>query len=168
MKRKRWLLLVVVAFLLLVIFLRELGVLDWNLYKSEVATDRVATSVLNTPVGAGPAVSYDLSISYESEQISTTSHRVGGTPTLEIDVDLVPTVSGNYWVPFYKSFSVEYSTSFESSAEDTQYSLHGDITGSVDLTIIGLCTRRKALELAREEIVGGTQDYFEDQLGSDG
>jgi len=165
MERKRVLLLVVVASLLLVA-LRELGVLNLNYYKSEVATDRVGISGLITPPGAGSSLSYDLIIFYDGEYVSSSSHQIGGAPRLEIEVDVIPEVSGNYWAPLYKSFTIEFSTFYESATLDSQYVLSGDVTGTTQVTVIGLCTRHKALELARDEVVEVIRAYFEGQLGS--
>ena len=162
--KKRVLILVVVAALLLIVFLRELGIINLNFYQSEVATDRVATAALTMPRGDDAPVSYDLDITYDGESISSIGSHIVGRPALDIRADLVHSVSGNYWAPLYKSFTVEFSTSFESSTPDGKYAFDGDITGSTRLTIIGLCTRRKALELARLEIVETSEGFFREQL----
>jgi len=157
----------VAASLLLLVVLRELGVLNLNLYKSEVVTDRTGVSDLSIPAGAGSSLSYDLIIFYDGEYVSSSSRRVGAAPTLEIEVDVLPKVSGNYWAPLYKSFSVEFSTAFESATLDSQYVFRGGVTGTTRVTVIGLCTRHKAFELVRGEIVEVMQAYFENQLGSE-
>ncbi len=81
---------------------------------------------------------------------------------------MIPEVSGNYWAPLYKSFTIEFSTFYESATLDSQYVLSGDVTGTTQVRVIGLCTRHKALELARDEVVEVIRAYFEGQLVSGG
>jgi hypothetical protein len=40
----------------------------------------------------------------------------------------------------------------------------GDLTGTTQVKVIGLCSQRKALELVQDEIVKTVQTYFEKQL----
>lgn len=174
MTRKRVLLLLLVAaFLLLILFLvpflPELGFLDdSNLYQSEVSTRRTGQLAFHHPTGTDRSVSYYLKIFYDSKPSprATHQHTIQGreTPALEIDVDVIPSVSGNTWTPLYKSFTVEFSTSFESSTPDSQYRVEGDIDGSTQMTITGFCSQRKALELARDEIVENVKRYLVDVL----
>jgi hypothetical protein len=89
-------------------------------------------------------------------------------PVLDIDVDVLPTISGSYKTPLYKSFTIEFSAPFESSTPDGMYSLQGDVAGLTRMKITGLCTSRKALELARDEIMKNIQDYLVEQLESQG
>jgi hypothetical protein len=165
--KARWLLLILAATILLlalVLVLRESGALEWNLYRSQASTDRVAMFGVATPGEGNEGVSYDLRIYYDGELVETHSYRYGDKPVLAVDLELAPTLSGNDWTPLYKSFSVEFSTSFASSAQGGQYSVEGEINGTTEMTITGLCTRRKARELAREEVVKSVREGLVEQL----
>jgi hypothetical protein len=166
---KRWIvvLLVAVGLLLILLFvLRELGTVSFDLYTSEAATERTGTFMGSFPTGDDPSLSYDLTLSYDGEPLSYSSVHVMDKPVLDINVDVIPTVLGSPGMPLYKSFSVEFSAPWESSTPDGMYSLSGNVTGSTQMKIIGLCTRRKALELAQDEIMNNVDTYLTEQLAS--
>jgi hypothetical protein len=85
-------------------------------------------------------------------------------PTLPLEVNVIPEVTGNAWVPFYKTFEVACASSFEAASPDGQYVFEGDLTGTTQVKVIGLCSQRKALELVQDDIVKTVQTYFEKQL----
>jgi hypothetical protein len=160
--KKGPLVLVLVVLILLVAFLvLAFGVIDLNLYRSEVALDRVGTSGLSRPGGDETPLGYNLDIYYEGELVASSSQHVVGGEVFDIRIDLDPTISGNDWMPISKSFTVEFSTSFQSSIPDSLYEVDGEIDGTADVTVVGFCSRRKAHELARDEIVESVEDHIQ-------
>lgn len=168
---KKWIaILLILALLALVLFfvLRAVGIISFDLYQSEASTERSATFISSVPTGPGPAFSYDMTLSYDGEPISFAQGLAADKPVLDIDVNVLPTFSGSYKTPLYKSFTVEFSAPFESSTPDGMYSVQGDVSGVTQMKIIGLCTSRKAQELARDEIVSNVEEYLKEQLASQG
>ena len=85
--------------LLLILILRENGILGWNLHQSEVATSLGGGFGYSHPTGASPSFSHKLDIFYDGEHSSTSSVQIAGRPTIEIDVDVSPSISGNCRTP---------------------------------------------------------------------
>ena len=178
-QRRRGLLIVflisVLIFLLLV--LRELKVLNLDWYRSQVdSTSNSQITMQWTYLNAAePEISYGINVFHEGESIFS-SQRIVGEPVLEVEVDLTPTISGLYWTPVYKSFTVDFTASFVSATPGLEYELigqsvggvpiyrtdttitdesppqtvllAGNIDGEIQVAIIGFCTRDRALEIA--------------------
>ena len=168
------LLLAVVAILLLAVLLfvvlGETGAVDSHLYHAESSTQRNGQAGFQYPTEAGRDVSYSLQIYYDSRLTPRATHQrqvwtaSGQAPKLDIDVDVIPTVLGNPRLPLYKSFTVEFVASFDSATADGAYRLDGEVKGSTEMKVVGLCSAQKALDLARDEIVANVQEFLQEQL----
>lgn len=175
MTRMRVFLIMVAVFLLvglLLLVLGESGAVDLHLYRAESSTQRSGQAGFQYPGKTKPAVSYDLRVFYDSGSSPRATHRhqvvtqSGPVAELEIDVPIIPSVSGNYRLPLYKSFAVEFVAPFDSATADADgaYRLDGEVRGSTEMTVVGLCSSQKALELARDEIVASVKEFLQDQL----
>jgi hypothetical protein len=165
MNIKKTALWVMAAMFLLLVLLLGLSQLDLGFCKSEIATNRTGISTLESLPGESKSpMSYDLTILYDGQLVSASSHQIVGMPTLPIEVNVIPVITGNTWVPFNKTFEVAFSSSFEASSPDGQFVFEGDLNGTAQAKVTGLCSQRKALELAQDDIVKTVQTYFEKQL----
>ena len=161
-KKTLFLILAALVLLLVVIFwLRAADVLNLNFYRSEVATNHILTSGLTRPQGDTSAPGYTLHISCDGEPVATASRpAAAGAPTFDIPLALTTVISGNDWLPLNKVFSVDFSAPFTATVPGTIYVLQGEIKGTTQIKVIGLCTRRQAQRIACDEIISEVQKAF--------
>jgi hypothetical protein len=164
MMRKRRALIVIGCLLLCFVVLREIGVVDTNLYKSTLSASQTAV-IAQTSRGEEKHFSYHLAIKHENEMVDNHSHSYNNLPPIEIEATLEePVYSGNCTLPFMKNFRMTYLCTFTTVKSPTERLVHGKINGEVTARIHGLCSRRKARELAFEEAKRQVVSYLQQQL----
>lgn len=165
-KKTLFLILAALVLLLIIVFwLREADVLNLNFYKSEAATNRILTSGLTRPQGDKSSPGYTLHIFYDGEPVATSARSAtAGAPTFDIPLAVTTVISGNDWMPLNKAFSVDFSAPFTSTVPGTIYALEGNLKGTTQIKVIGLCTRRQAQRLARDEIIKEVQAAFANSI----
>jgi hypothetical protein len=171
------------AAVLLIVLFFILYVLPINCYYFLYEQNILDGMSFARPAEADPGIAYTIDILYNGETAASSSYYIQDRSVLDIDVDLASSVSGYHWTPFYKSFSVDFSTYIESATPGYKYILenegttltiiettpqdcliYGDMVGTIHITVVGLCTPQKALELAKEQIVKDVQAYLVNYL----
>lgn len=163
MKRKKlFLALIVICGLLLGLgVLREVGVVDAAWYKSKMSTSQFTSKAQSGP----KELSYRLTIKHRDETLQNLSHSSNGRPPIDIEATLdEPVYSGNAGMPLVKNFKMKYQCTFKTPNPVDQQDVSGKIEGEVTAAIHGLCSRRKARELAFAEAKKQIMEYFQKQL----
>lgn len=159
---------VVVTAGLLLIVLPELGVIEWNLYRIESSTvyDGYSASARTVEAGWNPTTS--ILVRYGGEGSPSYSMESSGmadsSGNLHVKVDLSPTIGGSYRTPLFKSFTLEYPVKTSAATADGRFEFSVDATGRTKIKIVGLCSSRRALQMARDEVVRRTAEYLQEQL----
>ncbi len=150
-------LLIVGLSLALVVFVlagREVGLLGLNFHKTD--TDASLTFSRHTERNGAPdgPISFRARI-LRGERLWLEHTRVIlRAPRIEIEGQLDDvTFIGNDWLPFMKSFTLEYSGGLATvaSGEESPIQFTGTIEGSLTVRIRGFCSRREARRLALED-----------------
>lgn len=79
--------------------------------------------------------------------------------------------TGNYFIPFFKKFTTAYKCTFKTPnmssdnvfTEENQIS--GEVEGTVVSEIMGICSIKKAKELAIEKAFNSMKDYVIESIG---
>lgn len=153
MKRKNVALKILVG-LVLCLILREFGLIDASFYRSNLSSTRSQTTQSNrgqSNVG-GKHFSFNLTIKHHNQKLDSLSHSYNSLPPLEIEATLEePVYSGTTALPLVKNFTMTYQCKFTTLTSPNEQSVSGTIEGKVTAKIQGLCSRKKARELAFEE-----------------
>jgi hypothetical protein len=78
--------------------------------------------------------------------------------------------TGNYFMPFYKKFTTTYKCIFKTSDMSTdnvftgENQISGEVEGTVVLKIRGICSIKKAKDLAKEKAFNSMKDYVIDSI----
>ena len=164
MTRKKIALIVIGCVVLCLVVLRESGVVDANLYKSTLSTTQTAV-IAQTNRGEEKHFSYHLALRHKNATLDEHLHSYNNLPPIEIEATLEePFYSGNCSLPFTKNFRMTYLCKFTTVKSPTDRTVHGKIDGEVTAKIHGLCSRRKARELAFEEAKKQVVSYLQQQL----
>ena len=164
MMRKKTALIVAGCLLLCLVVLREIGVIDANLYRSTLSATQTAV-IGQTSRGEEKHFSYHLTIKQKNKTLDSHSHSYNNLPPIEIEATLEePVYSGNCTLPFMKNFRMKYVCEFTTATSPTERTVHGKIDGEVTAKIQGLCSRRKARALAFEEAKKQVASYLQQQL----
>jgi hypothetical protein len=163
MKRKKIVILVIGCVLLGLVGLRETGVVDANLYKSKLSTLQSATEG-ETYLGEEKHFSYHLIIKRKNQTLHSQIYSYNNQLPIEIEATLEePVYSGNCGLPLSKDFKMAYQCEFTTMEPLSEHTIKGKIQGEVTAVIYGLCSRRKAKELAFEEAKKQIISYFQNQ-----
>jgi len=164
MKRKKLALLVIGCVVLCLAVLREIGVVDVNLYRSALSTSQ-SSSKSQVRSGQEESFSFHLTLKHKNETLLNHSHSYNGLPPIEIEATLAdPVYSGNCVLPLAKNFKLAYQCEFTTTKSPSGHEVNGKIEGQVTATIHGLCSRKKAKELAFDEAKKQIASYFQKQL----
>jgi hypothetical protein len=164
MTKKRIALIVAGCLFLCLVVLREIGVIDVNLYRSALAATQTAT-MGQTTRGEEKHFSYHLAVKSQNETLGSYFHSYNNLPPIEVEATLEePVYSGNYFLPFAKTFRMTYSCTFSTTTSPSEHAVNGKIQGEVTAKIRGLCSCRKARELAFEEAKKQVLSYLQNQL----
>ena len=164
MKRKKLTLLVIGCVLLCLVVLREIGVVDVNLYKSILSTSQSSTKSQTNP-GENKHFSYHLIVKHKLETLFRHTYMYDNLPPIEIEATQeAPVYSGNYVLPFVKNFKMTYQCEFTTTKSPSGHTVEGQLKGEVTAKVHGFCSRMKAKELAFEEAKKQIASYFQTQL----
>jgi hypothetical protein len=164
MKRKKLALLVLGCVFLCLVILREIGLVDVNLYKSMLSTSQ-SSNMTQVNRGQEEHFRYHLTIKHNSETLHNHTHSYDNLPRIDIEVVLEePSYSGNWVLPLVKTFKMTYQCEFTTKDTQNVHAVNGNIEGEVTAKIHGLCSRRKAKDLAFEEAKKQIASYFQKQF----
>ena len=159
--KKRRILLLVPIFILLMIVLRLAGIIDFNLYSSSINSNQTA-SIANSKKSGKYIVEFE----YNNKNIYT--HNI-----MNDNEELIPVIvkieeynfTGNYFMPFYKKFTTTYKCTFKTSNMSTdnvftkENQISGKVEGNVVSEIKGICSIKKAKDIAIEKAFNSVKDY---------
>lgn len=124
-----------------------------------------STSKSQTNPGKEKHFSYHLAIKYKNMTLHSHTHLYNNLPTIEIEATLEePVYSGNIALPLIKNFKMTYQCKFTTIKSTSGHTVDGKIEGKVTAKIHGLCSHRKAKDLAFEEAKKKIASYFQKQL----
>lgn len=147
-----------------IVALRELGVVDADLYASRLSASQSAT-LGGTHHGDNERFSYGLTIKYKDQTIHSQTQSYNDLALVEIEATLEePVYSGICALPLNKDFKLAYQCRFTTVRSPSERAINGRIEGEVAVVIQGICSRRKAKELAFEEARTQIIAYFQNQL----
>ena len=152
MKKKHKIILVAVLIITVSFVVREIGIIDVNLYKSQSNTTYTQTMAKQ----GNTSGSFTVVINWKpGEHASDSANENVITANLtELKV------AGNTWLPFYKNANASYH--FEYSTHSGNIS--GDLKGQVAMSVSGLCSRKKLVELIKKDVEKHINQYFQQQL----
>jgi hypothetical protein len=162
MKKK---IIIVVAFILgITIILNQIGWLDINLYKSELGSNQsLYTSKKN--IGTKESFSFNLTFKNQDKIQAQHTYEDGKSPPISIECRLEEMVySGNYRLPFYKVFKVEYKCNIITVEPDSGKSVEGKVEGDINAKIIGLCNSKKVKDIVLKEITKSIMNILPNHL----
>lgn len=163
-QRKKKVFLITGVIVLCLIVLREIGIVDVNLYKSAIRSNYTASKSQHN-LGSEKRFSYVVKIKYEQETISSFTHNHDNLPQIEIEVILEkPIYSGNFAMPLIKNFRMTYRCAFSTTESPSGLMVNGSINGDITAKIQGICSRSKAKALAFEDAKKQIQSYLQKQL----
>lgn len=164
--KKRQLLLLTLIIILVIFILRLVGILDFNFYSSSIKSNQVASI-------ASSKMSGNYSIEFEQNDKNIYTHLV-----MNDSQEVVPvivkieayTFTGNYFMPFYKKFTTTYECTFKTSSMGAdnvftnENQISGKVQGTVAAEIKGICSIKKAKDLAMEKAFNSMKDYVIDSI----
>lgn len=164
MKRKKLSLVIICALLLCLAALREIGIFDVHLYKSFISTSQSFTKS-HANIGQEEKFSYHLEVKHNQKILHSYMHTHGNLPKIEIEAVIKePVYTGNVAMPLIKQFNMTYLCEFTTKESTGRHTVNGKIEGKVAAKIRGLCSRKKAKELAFNEAIKNIISYFQDQF----
>lgn len=162
MKKK---IIIVAAFIFgITIIFRQVGWFDINLYKSELGnTQSIYTSKKN--IGTKESFSYILTLRNQDKILTQHIYDDGKSPRISIECKLEEmNYSGNYRLPFYKVFKVEYKCNIITVEPDSGKSVKGKVEGDINAKIIGLCNTKKVKDIVLKEITKSVMNILPNHL----
>jgi len=106
-----------------------------------------------------------VAIEYKNKTLHSHTHSYHNAPTIEIEATLEePVYSGNNALPLVKNFMMTYHCGFTTVKSPSGHRVNGQIEGEVTAKVYGLCSHKKAKELASEEARKNIASYFQQQL----
>ena len=164
--KKRRILLLILSFLLLLNILRLVGIINFNLYSSSINSNQTASTANSKKLG-----SYKVEFEYNNKVIYTHIIMTDNEVPVPVIVKIEEyNFSGNYYMPFYKKFTTTYKCTFRTSNMSTDNTFTGEnqISGKVEGTAVseikGICSSKKAKELATEKAFNSIKDYVIDSI----
>jgi flagellar basal body-associated protein FliL len=159
--KKRRILLLILAFVLVLNVLRLVGIIDFNLYSSRISSNQTASTANSKRTG-----NYRIEFEYDNNKIYTHAIMNNNEEVVPIIVKIEAyNFTGNYFMPFFKKFTTTYKCTFKTTnmnsdnvfTEENQIS--GKVEGSVVSEIKGICSTKKAKDLAIEKAFNSMKDY---------
>ncbi len=159
---------ILVVFITLLI-IREVGIIDVNLYKTEVNKNFTATLVRScysesvgkeeTTIGKDISYYYDL---YNNDEKLIETNYIGNKYSIKLNAFIVTgKFEGNYYLPLYKKFKVSYTVKIENAQQSDKSKINGDMSGTVEVLIKGVCSKIKAKEIANDSIILEVRKYLD-------
>ncbi len=163
---KKRVLIVLSGLLILLFILREVGILNVNLYTSAIsASQKASMSHSHASSEEEGAFSYHLTVKHGKDTLFEHTLTHDGMPPIEIKVVLdEPEYSGNYVAPLFKNFTMPYHCTFSTPDSKGNHEIDGKIDGEVNARIRGLCSRAKAKQLAFDYAKDQITEYLTKQL----
>lgn len=152
MKKKHKILFVAALVLVAVLALREIGVIDVHLYKSQSKSNHTETMATQGSTSG----SYDVMINWKKKNNEPYNANENIIVVNLIKFD----VSGNSWLPFYKNATVSYGFGYSTKSGN----IKGDIHGEVTMRASGICSHKRFVELFKKDIEKSINKYFEERL----
>ncbi len=160
MNKKRLLQLLLILPLLLVL-LRLVGFIEFNFYTANSnGTQTGSFSKTDTQK------SYQINFEYNDEIIKKHAFTSSEQEKKVITARIEPYIyDGNYFMPFYKKFSMHYTCTFATQTDtlDNEITesnpMQGHVEGTVEMEVIGLCTAKKAKTLVNEKAFDSISDF---------
>lgn len=160
---RRRVILISLMILVLVIVLRESGVVDLSLYRS--TSNAMYSESFNRGI-PGSDSRYtklvELVVVHDGETVYRNSINLGTVPegkseaegiTVPMRGELeITQTGGNAFIPLRKTLEFEYSCTLTDDAPVEGYDVSIEMSGNVAMKIEGLCSRTKALKLAQDEV----------------
>jgi hypothetical protein len=150
------------AILVLIMSLNVLGIIDFNLYKASFNNNTNYFSSYNKDQGC-----YDLKIQYHGKIVYRHQFLSSNEAPVEIIAEIEDyQYKGNYYLPLYKKFTLDYKCSFACPKlkEDNISNFSGGVDGSIESEIIGICSVRKAKMLVEEKSLESIKKHLIDTL----
>jgi hypothetical protein len=154
------------GFLLLLNILRLAGIIDLNLYSSSINSNQTASIAYSKKLG-----SYKVEFEYNNKVIDTHIIMTDNEEPVPVIVKIEEyNLDGNYYMPFYKKFTITYKCTFRTSnmSDDNVFTEESQISGKVEGTVVseikGICSSKKAKDLATEKAFNSMKDYVIDSV----
>lgn len=165
-KYRNKLIIFILSCILVLILLRSFGVIDLNLYKSELKSNENASMGLVGELG-----SYDIVFEYNGKTVYNYSVLRNNIEPIPVRVKINSyKYNGNYYMPFFKKFSMEYNCTFSTTKDanskvfEGNGDLDGKIEGIIQAEVKGLCSIRKAKVISEEKALEAIRKYVIDSL----
>lgn len=148
---KKKVVIIIAVIICIIVILRQIGWLDLNLYKSEIGINQSIATSKN--IGSSESYSFNLTLKHQESILGIYTYEDGKTPKTSIECRIGDiTYSGNYRLPFYKVFKVNYKCDTVTVESVSDVNVHGTVQGEINAKIIGLCSVRKVKEIVFNEI----------------
>ncbi|MBF4691983.1 hypothetical protein [Fusibacter ferrireducens] len=147
--------------LLLVMVLRLAGFIDLNWYMVQTQGDQMGSFGKTSE-----QKSYQINFEYDNEIIHKHTIVSDGQEPMVITAKIDPYIyEGNYFMPLYKDFTMQYTCTFTTSSDEPEDGitekplLQGRVEGTIKTKITGLCTMKKGKTLVTEKALNTITDY---------
>lgn len=164
--KKRRILLLVLIFILVLNGLRLVGIIDFNLYQSNINANQNASIAHSKRSG-----NYNIEFEYNNEKIYKHMIMNGERELILVTVKIEEyNFTGNYFMPFFKKFTTTYRCDFKTSNMSLDYvfteenQISGEVEGTVVSEIKGICSIKKAKDLAIQKAFDSMKDYVIDSI----
>ncbi len=152
MKKKHKIILVAVLVIIVSLIMREMGIIDVNLYKSQSKATHTQTMARR----GNTSGSFTVVINWKRSE-----HEADGANENVISVNLSKfEVAGSTWLPFYKNAKASYAFDYGTPGGN----IGGDLKGKVAMRVSGLCSHKKLVELIKKKVEKQINQYFQQQL----
>ena len=161
---KRKIVLICLSILCVFIFFRILGFIDINLYKSKCDSNQVASIGYSNKL-----INYDVRFEYNGKTIYRHLIIKSNQKRILIIVKINDfKYQGNYYLPFYKNFSMEYKCSFSNIKPkgNDMNKIDGKIDGSTKTEIKGICSIKQAKLISQTKAIESIKQYVIDSLSN--
>lgn len=142
---------------LLLVYMIIFGYIDFNLYKSYVTSNEIASIAYSNE-----SASYNINFEYNGRSVHMYRIQRDEKESIDIKVNIEDyKYNGNYYVPLYKNFTMDYTCSVANleSEDSDKNRVNGNIKGSVNAKIIGLCSIKKAKKVVEAQALEAIKKY---------
>jgi len=152
MKKKHKIVLVAVLIIIVSLVMREMGIIDFNLYKSQSNAKYTQTMAKRGDTSG----SFTVVINWrrEGQEPDAANENVITANLTELKV------AGNTWLPFYKNAKTSYRFDYNTLTGN----IKGNLKGEVTMRVLGMCSHRKLVGLIKKEAEKQINQYFEERL----
>lgn len=179
MKKTKVLLItsVILLVIILIMVLREVGVIELYYYKSTQKFDQNSTQIKNGDTGKNYEITIILK---DGEKVlnrfrQSQSHVIASNEenclegakksqnqkvNIEVEANIIKlNYTGNYYLPFYKKFRLEYICDLITVSEN-DFDMSGNIKGYADISVKGVCSTRRARGIAYDHAIEQINKYL--------